>query len=171
MFRGPRALSSLRPRGTLVSKTRNTPTHRTFVHETKPKANPPPTSGGSECRAPGCELLPFFETDDAIRGVNLQVVLGLSCGFLFLRRERTFHHQARRSTTVDNVQSVVCLYGRVGLRRVALENVLFMHVCVRPFHLVELVVEFPRFDTRHKIYANPSSRESWDPCHAKSLSV
>ena len=65
------------------------------------KANPPPTSRTS------AELLDvnprlFRGTDDAIHGMDLQAVLGLSYCFSFLRRD-SFPFTILRSATVDNV--------------------------------------------------------------------
>ena len=62
----------------LLAKSRNTPTHRTIVHETIPMANRPPTSRTGCAELVDVYPRRFFGTNDAICGLGLQVVFGRS---------------------------------------------------------------------------------------------
>ena len=130
----------------LVANCRNTSTHRTIVRETRPKANLPPAQRKGKCRAPGCEPSHIGRTDNAIRGLNLQVVFGLPCGFLFLRRERVFSSSNARMHHCRQCTSCPATYWDgmyLLLRSGAFEEFCCVNGCANPFFVVELFVECP----------------------------
>ena len=101
--------------------------------------------------------------------MDLQAVLGLSYCFSFLRRE-SFPFTILRSATVDNVHPVLRLYVRFGLgcirffdRRVDIEEVCFVHVCIGAICGVPTHYVVPDLlDTLSIQRLNPKNRESWD---------
>ena len=125
----------------LVTKSTKTPTHRTIIEETILEANPPLTSRGGNAELLDVTPRLLCGTDDATRGLDLQVIVGLSYGFSFLRGDSVFPHHVQGSTPLDDVHPVPRLHDRFGFGCVWL-------YCARMhtlFYLVQLCVGFPRF--------------------------
>ena len=85
-----------------VAKSKNTPTHRTFVQETTPKAIPSPTSLTSAELVDANARL-FCGSNNASRGLDLHVVFGLSYGLLSCKKK----HHCRQCTSCLSTSSSV----------------------------------------------------------------
>ena len=86
----------------LVANNWNIPMYSTIVQETMLTATFPPTSRTSKCRAPGCKPSPLVRNGRCHSRFDLQVIFGLSYGFLFLQRDRIFFCPVQGDTIVDN---------------------------------------------------------------------
>ena len=108
-------------------RVRILPTHRTIVQETIPKANLPRTSRTSKRRAAGRKPCgQCCGTDDALRGVDLQVVFGLSSGCVEKELSDIMRKEAPQSTIFYYRFGLGCV--RFFDRRVTLEELCVAHV-------------------------------------------
>ena len=129
-----------------VAKSENTPIHRTAIQETIPRANLPPTSRTSKCRASGCQPSPLLWNGRSHPGFGSPGGVW-SVWFLFSAGRKTYSHHVQGSTTVDIY--IPSFEFMIGLsldvfaffdKRVAFEEVRTVHVCESPFHIVELLL-------------------------------
>ena len=92
----------------MVATSKSSPTRRTVVSTTIPRENVPPTSRTSKGRARESKPSPLCGgTEYTARGLDFEVAFGCSRCVCFPVDGTTLSHHERRSTTVDNVHSVL----------------------------------------------------------------
>ena len=143
-------------------------THHTFVQETLPKANLPPTSRTSKCRAPGCNPPPLLwnrECQSRFGSPSDFVVCRMVCLF---RRERERSPIMCKEAPLSTV-FILSFDFMIGLgldvfifvdRRAALEEFCFVHVCECAF-LSTLCVLPDLLHALSNQRLKPPSPESW----------